>query len=65
MYWEGHNDIEMDDKDDGHYDESMFMVQMIPINGISMQHTLQEITTFQKANLTKMSMLTKGYVHFD
>jgi hypothetical protein len=27
--------------------------------------TLQENAAFQKTNLTKMSTLTKGYVHFD
>jgi hypothetical protein len=32
---------------------------------INYAQTLQEITTFQKANLTKMFTLTKGYVHFD
>jgi len=26
MYWEGQRDIEMDDKEEGHLDESMFMV---------------------------------------
>jgi hypothetical protein len=27
--------------------------------------SLQENATFQKANLTKMTTLTQGYVHFD
>ncbi len=37
MYWEGQKYIEMDDKDDNQQDESMFMVQMILIDGNSMQ----------------------------
>jgi hypothetical protein len=28
-------------------------------------YSLQEIVVFQKTNLTEMSTMTKGYVHFD
>ncbi len=37
MYWEGHKIIEMDNKGEEHLDEYMFMVQMILIDGTSMQ----------------------------
>ncbi len=29
MYWEGQKDIKMDDKDNEHPDEYVFMVQMV------------------------------------
>ncbi len=38
MYWEGQRDIKMVEKEDKHLDEFVFMVQMVPINGTSMQH---------------------------
>jgi hypothetical protein len=37
VYWEGQKDIEMDSKDDNHQDGSIFVVQMVPIDGKSMQ----------------------------
>ncbi len=33
VYWERQKYIEMDDKDDEHPDEFVFMVQKIPIDG--------------------------------
>jgi hypothetical protein len=32
MYWEGQINIKMDDKEDEHLDEYVFMVQMVPLN---------------------------------
>jgi hypothetical protein len=37
VYWKGQKDIEVDDKEDKHLDESMFIVHMVPIDGTSMQ----------------------------
>jgi len=37
VYWEGHRNIEMDDKEEEHLDEYVFIVQMVLINGTSMQ----------------------------
>jgi len=39
IYWEGQRDIKMDDKENKHLDEFVFMVQMVPIDGTFMQHT--------------------------
>jgi hypothetical protein len=38
MYWEGQKGIKMDDKEDEHLDEYVFMLQMEPIDGTFMQH---------------------------
>jgi hypothetical protein len=35
----GQRDIKMDDKENEHLDEFVFMVQMVPIDGTFMQHT--------------------------
>ncbi len=48
MYWEAQKDIDMDDKDDAHPDEYVFMVHMVPINGTSMQQ-MQDVLV--KVNL--------------
>ncbi len=48
VYWEGQKDIEMDSKDDNHQDGSIFVVQMVPIDGKSMQ---QMTKLFVEANL--------------
>ncbi len=54
MYWEGQKDIEMDDKEDEHMDESMFMVQMVPIDGTSMQHMTYVIKVYE--NMMKVQL---------
>jgi hypothetical protein len=36
MYRDGQKDMRMDDKEDEHLDESIFMVQMVPNNGTFM-----------------------------
>jgi hypothetical protein len=48
VYSEGQKDIEMDDKDDDHPDGSIFVVQMVPIDGKSMQHVTK---LYVKVNL--------------
>ncbi len=37
MSWEGKKDIKMDNKDDDHYDELVYVVQIVPIDEKSMQ----------------------------
>jgi hypothetical protein len=37
VYWEGQKEIEMDNKDEDHYDESIYEVQIVSIDEKSMQ----------------------------
>ncbi len=36
MYWEGQKEIEMDNKDEDHYDESIYEGKIVPIDEKSM-----------------------------
>ncbi len=38
VYWDRQKYIRMDEKENEHSDESMFMVQMVPNNGTYMSH---------------------------
>ncbi len=61
MYWEGQWDIKMDDKEDEHLDEYVFMVQMVPIDGTFMQHTTY---VPMKVKLDEKHLMTGGNAKF-